>query len=513
MVNQQPALPSDHPAGERSIASPTSQNDTFPIDTAGGLYHVRWESDPKVSANGGMAHFAHFLQVSQVFDEWVKECPLSYGSNRAHDVRDILGTWILSTLNGHRRYAHITCLRNDRVNPELLGMNQVVSEDSVRRALRRIDPEAGRFWAQRHLVTTLAPLMAMPWILDVDVTVKPLYGFQEGSVVGYNPEKPGRPSHTLHTFLLAKARLILEVSVHPGDQHTSATTKTDLFNWLEKIPRELWPDCLRGDCGFGTEDMMAWPEAAGVDFLFKQRMTKNTKALVKELDLHPEGWVDAGQGWQGKESTLRLSTWTRTRRVVILRKLARQRYPRRKDVTLGKQELLDCAQPFLVEKDFEYQVLVTSLSDGIPQIAQLYRDRADAENVFDELKNHWSWGGFTSRKLSACQVATRMSAQVYNWWSIFVRMASPDHHREVVTSRPLLLNSIVRQTISGGQRMLTIVSNHAAATAVAQYFTALAARLRTFASNAEQWNPTQRWQALLRSIYASAFGLVVPDTG
>jgi hypothetical protein len=26
-----------------------------------------------------------------------------------------------------------------------------------------------------------------PWVLDVDATIKPLYGHQEGAVVGYNP--------------------------------------------------------------------------------------------------------------------------------------------------------------------------------------------------------------------------------------------------------------------------------------------------------------------------------------
>src|ERR1700733_5208213 len=38
------------------------------------------------------------------------------------------------------------------------------------------------------------------WILDIDTTVKPLYGRQEGAVVGYNPKKPGRPSHCYHTY-------------------------------------------------------------------------------------------------------------------------------------------------------------------------------------------------------------------------------------------------------------------------------------------------------------------------
>jgi hypothetical protein len=51
-----------------------------------------------------------------------------------------------------------------------------------------------------------------------------------------------------------------------------------------------------------------------------------------------------------------------------------------------------------VEEDvriYEYAVLVTSLKAEILTIAALYRDRADCENAFDELKNHWGWGGFT----------------------------------------------------------------------------------------------------------------------
>src|SRR5208283_2710716 len=45
------------------------------------------------------------------------------------------------------------------------------------------------------------PLIAEPWILDVDTTIKPLYGHQEGAVLGYNPKKPGRPSHSLLSHL------------------------------------------------------------------------------------------------------------------------------------------------------------------------------------------------------------------------------------------------------------------------------------------------------------------------
>ncbi len=42
---------------------------------------------------------------------------------------------MLSILAGQWRCAHITALRGDGVNPSLLGMTKVASEDSVWRAL------------------------------------------------------------------------------------------------------------------------------------------------------------------------------------------------------------------------------------------------------------------------------------------------------------------------------------------------------------------------------------------
>ena len=59
---------------------------------------------------------------------------------------------------------------------------------------------------------------------------------------------------------------------------------------------------------------------------------------------------------------------------------------------------------------YEYAVLVTPLEDDLLAIAQLYRDRAEAENVFDELKYQWGWTGFTTDDHQRCQI----TALVYN---------------------------------------------------------------------------------------------------
>jgi len=82
-------------------------------------------------------------------------------------------------------------------------MRDVVSEDTLRRALQAIPEEPGMPWMQRHIDKSVMTLIGAPWILDVDVTIKPLYGKQEGAEVGFNPKKPGRPSHAYHSYQMA----------------------------------------------------------------------------------------------------------------------------------------------------------------------------------------------------------------------------------------------------------------------------------------------------------------------
>ena len=98
----------------------------------------------------------------------------------------------------------------------LPGMSKVISEDALRRALLAIPEAAGVSWLDGHLRDSTAPLLDVPWILDIDTTIKPLYGKQEGAVVSYNPKKPGRPSHSYHTYLMAGLRLVMGVEVKAG---------------------------------------------------------------------------------------------------------------------------------------------------------------------------------------------------------------------------------------------------------------------------------------------------------
>jgi hypothetical protein len=162
----------------------------------------------------------------------------------------VLGTAVLSMLSGHKRYAHMAALRADGVLPELLGLTRVMSDDAVRRGLKAIPESEGIPWLSGHLDYCTAPLLGEDWVLDADTTIKPLYGHQEGAELGYNPKKPGRPSHVYHSYMLANVRLVLDVEVMPGNQHTSNHSAPGLWALLDRIGKDCWPTLLRGDKAF-----------------------------------------------------------------------------------------------------------------------------------------------------------------------------------------------------------------------------------------------------------------------
>jgi hypothetical protein len=50
----------------------------------------------------------------------------------------------------------------------------------------------------------------------------------------------------------------------------------------------------------------------------------------------------------------------------------------------------------------------------------------------------------------------RLVALIFNWWSLFTRIASGDKHGEAITTRPLFLQGIARHTRRAQQNHLSL---------------------------------------------------------
>lgn len=503
-----------HPTGELPLAKESYNilKEPIKINTFGGVAHVEWSPQEPVTPLGQLPFFIEFLKLSGLFDKWVDEFPLKLMSNNAPAKRDILGTLLLSILCGHKRYAHVTAVRCDQVNPQLLGMKKVVSEDSLRRALLAVDEEQSVEWLQNQLTYCYEQLLNEPWILDIDVTVKPLYGKQEGAVLGYNPKKPGRPSHTYHTYSMANLRLVLEAEVQAGNESASSYSASDLWTLIDKLPSTQRPRFIRGDNAFGTDAIMREAEKRNQAYLFKLKMTKNVQKLIYTIQGNQE-WRPVVEGFEAQESELKLDGWVKKRRVIILRQLIKTENSSLTQATGSTQLKLDLGDNELFERTYKYSALVTSLADDLVALTQHYRDRGDSENVFDELKNQWGWGGFTTQDLHRCRLLARCVALIYNWWNIFVRLADPDKHLEAITSRPLLLQAIGKATFHAGQTFIQVTNVHGSKGKVEILLNRILIFFKELKSFAEQLTPRQRWYRILSKAVEKYLGgrlLTVP---
>jgi hypothetical protein len=294
---------------------------------------------------------------------------------------------------------------------------------------------------------------------------------------------------------------VLDAEVQKGKAHAGQHGLPRLREILEGLPPDQRPALVRGDSAFGNEGVMAMLEEIEQAYLFKLRQSAGVKRLIKRQWSRYD-WQPVGQGFDAVEASLRLSSWSQARRVIVLRRRVTGHL-----LAEGQGNEERPGQPHLFFADtpehlpvWEYLVLVTNTDYTLEAIGQLYRDRADCENGLDELKNPWGWSGYTTCDLERCNLSARAAVLTYNWWSGYVRLAHPKARLEAITSRPLLLAGVARLTQHAGQCRLLVTLTHAASDRIKTLIANVRKGLRFVSTSAPQLPKAERWIALVRYI-------------
>lgn len=471
------------------------------IETLGGDYALKWDDETLMGVNAHAALLSQFAKAGGFLDRLVETCPMRLTSNNAPEVRDLIATVMVSMINGATRFRHFDRLRGDTATAELFGVRRFMSCDSVRRNFASIPAEEAMPWVWRENLRLLQDVVAEDYVLDLDPTVKPVYGRQEGAELGYSPQKPGRPSHCYHTLCIAKLRLTLAVVVHPGDETSGAHSRPMLAEYLRFASSVRKPRLVRGDVSFGSESVIGDCEAADVRYLFKARRSKRVRGEFLSLLAEPRAWRGSSGGWQCAEREVRLDAWSRPRRMVFARRPVEAMPKRRKSPPTRKFTQFGIPSLELVEAPdgayadgYEWYALVTDLDMDARDVLPLYRERGDCENVFDEMKNQWGWGGFTARSLAQTALFAGLSVIAANLWNVFTRLCDDGTHHEAATSRALLQSCVARISRHARQGVITI---YTAANEKAQgIYRAISAFLAKVAS-ASQLGVEQRRQLIV----------------
>jgi hypothetical protein len=416
------------------------------FETPGGKVSLK-VSEEALTPYGGLVPWAAFCRHTGIMEKLEGSCPVKRTSPNAAPTYDVLQSFFLTAVTDGRRFVHVQRLREDPSLCELFGMKSVVSDDTIRRFFASMDREQSARWT-REAGERVWRALPERIILDWDSTVQTKYGHQEGAQAGYNPTKPGRRSFHPLVAVAAGTRLCAAYRFRSGDTVTST-------QWAKAAEEALAGTCgrqvwlHRGDIGLGQEPVMAWHEQAPgrPAYLFKLKLTANVKRAMARV--REEDWQGPGkQGlWQVAEARVRLPAWSSERRVVFARKL-------QGPVPANAQAC------FWTENKHELAAYATSLPPAqcnAWQIQALYRDRGDAENVFDELKNQWGFNGFCAKKSRVSALAAQLLLLVYNLWCLFSRLLEPGRHIEASGSRRWFM-IIGAKLVKSGRKTTLLIS-------------------------------------------------------
>jgi hypothetical protein len=357
---------------------------------------------------GGMVFLQQMLQKIgfRALIERNTDLPLS-GSNRGYKTATIIEGFITSIWCGANRFLHTEVTRHDSALGKIFDWKNTPGQDTYKRFF-------GKFTQAKNLAVSD---YFYSWIfdnfkfdnftLDIDSSVMTRYGVQDGAKKGYNSTKKARPSHHPLIAFIADVKLVANMWLRSGDTSSANNFLGFLEDTLSKLKNKT-VSLIRLDSGFFQSDILDYLEAKTMDYIVAARFSQPIQRLIATSN----NWVLLDTGIEICEQIYQSDTWTKPRRLVIVR----QRIKDRPNAT-GKQLKLFAEEE--IHKNYRYAAYVTSLKLAPAEIWRLYRGRADAENRIKELKYDFGFDSFNLKDFYATEAALIFAMIAYNLMALF----------------------------------------------------------------------------------------------
>ncbi len=374
-----------------------------------GQVRITFTNKTLTAWGGACSVLAKFLERIS-FREWVEEhIPVEEHSPNAKGIYPKVLSLLLTSVAGGTRFADLKSWMHGRgAIAACFGVKWLPQASSV---LTRFVGKFRQKQAEelRSACSGLSRrLLEAEGIAEddlvLDSTVCTRYGEQEGARKGYNPTKPGRPSH--HPL---KAGLgcgyVVNLWNRSGNTHTAHQVAAFFDQTCLELPATLNVRRVLADSGFCEEGFLEHLEAAGRRYIVAMRLSDYVKLAIRQVGT----WGPVAAGIEIAEAQVRLSTWKRERRMIFVR----QHVPTRPKAT-GKQPALFAELEDY--REYRYGAMVTNDEDLSPlEVWRTYRPRAKIENIIQELKEGYGWHEFNVHSFAGTEATMLLIGMVaYN---------------------------------------------------------------------------------------------------
>lgn len=380
----------------------------------------------KTSFTGGMlTNYSGLLPIYNFMSkigliEELSEVDIHTHHNIKYDTATIFSIIMLGILSGANRIKKIETFSRDPLIHEIFGLEDKIDEDTIGNRIRRFEQKQtcelidviGKTSRKVH-----KQLGTKEDILDLDSTVKTVYGNQEGTAKGYNPEKKGANSyHPLLGFLNSTRECILSW-LRPGNTYTSNNTAGFIKQTFAMLEENIDHLLVRADSGFFDDDIISEIESrTNTDYIIKVKM-KNLNSLLSS-----QYWesIPGMSDWQMTEFYYKCAGWDKERKFVAMRRIRK----------------LEADGMLFPRVEYDYFCYVSNMYESPLFIHSEYGDRGTCENWIEAVKNQMFAGSLLTQDFWANEALWLASVMSYNV-SVWMRALTDEKswHEEPMTFR------------------------------------------------------------------------------
>jgi len=270
-------------------------------------------TDQEITAWGGMGPLKRMLD-HLYFDQALQASGLPQpGSNRGYRPEQLITQFMLSVWCCANRFEQGEVTRHDPVLKRLLGFSRMANFKAVMRLFRKFSQATNEHVFGALYRWLFAQIAVDGLTLDLDSTVMTRHGTQEGAVRGYNPTKPGRPSHHPLMAFVSDTRMIANCWLRPGSTQSAHNVRAFLDDTLDRLGGKRVA-LLRADSGFSDQAFLRDCEQKKLSHVIALRLNQPLQRALVESS----GWWMLDDGIDLVSIDYQAPSWSQPRRSALL---------------------------------------------------------------------------------------------------------------------------------------------------------------------------------------------------
>lgn len=274
----------------------------------------------EITPFGGLSLFLKMLDRCHFDEQLVKSGIPSQGSNRGYNPVQIILGLFAGVWCGASRFGHLDIVRYDTALCNLLGWNRGADHRAYQRYLNKFSQATNQRVFSELFSWFFSELVFDNYTLDFDSTVMVREGSQEGAAKGYNPKRPGRPSHHPLLAFVSDVRMIANYWLRPGNTSASTNYLSFLEDTLSRL-QDKRVGLIRMDSGFFSGNILGYLEQRQLSYIIACRLNNRIKYSLT----HEKTWVEVADGLEIAETTYQAEHWDSPRRIVMVRQEVEKR--------------------------------------------------------------------------------------------------------------------------------------------------------------------------------------------